>query len=58
LGTDLHDELLPIRGNAAQIRQVVMNLVINASEAIGDKHGVEWSPKLRQPVSRNLSGNF
>ena len=27
-------------GNASQIRQVAMNLVINASEAIGDKEGV------------------
>ncbi len=35
------DKTLPaVRGNAAQIRQVVMNLVINASEAIGSKEGV------------------
>src|SRR5205823_4834672 len=27
-------------GNHAQIRQIVMNLIINASEAIGDKEGV------------------
>jgi len=29
-----------MRGDATQIRQIVMNLVINASEAIGDKSGV------------------
>jgi PAS domain S-box-containing protein len=35
------DATLPgVRGDATQIRQVVMNLVINASEAIGDAAGV------------------
>jgi PAS domain S-box-containing protein len=28
-----------INGDANQIRQIVMNLIINASEAIGEKHG-------------------
>ncbi len=40
LKTDLGDSLPAIRANAAQIRQVVMNLVTNASEAIGDRDGV------------------
>ncbi|HTF70423.1 MAG TPA: PAS domain S-box protein, partial [Edaphobacter sp.] len=36
-----HGENLPAaHGNPAQIRQVVMNLVTNASEAIGDRNGV------------------
>lgn len=30
----------PVEADATQIRQIVMNLVINASEAIGDKSGV------------------
>jgi len=30
----------PVEADATQLRQVVMNLVINASEAIGDKSGV------------------
>jgi CheY-like chemotaxis protein len=38
--TDLARDLPPVAASAAQIRQVVMNLVINASEAIGDKDGV------------------
>jgi PAS domain S-box-containing protein len=39
LTTRLGNGLPVVRGNAAQIRQVVMNLVINASEAIGDRDG-------------------
>ncbi|HKZ17990.1 MAG TPA: ATP-binding protein, partial [Geobacteraceae bacterium] len=37
---NLAEKLPPISGDASQIRQVVMNLVINASEAIGDENGV------------------
>jgi len=36
---DLADDLLAVEGDATQLRQVVMNLVINASEAIGDGDG-------------------
>jgi CheY-like chemotaxis protein/two-component sensor histidine kinase len=37
---DLGNDLQCVRASAAQIRQVVMNLVTNASEAIGDRDGV------------------
>ena len=40
LETELGEGLPAILGNPAQIRQVVMNLVTNASEAIGDRAGV------------------
>jgi len=33
-------DLPPVEADATQIRQIVMNLVINASEAIGDNSGV------------------
>ena len=36
----LPDEPIIVDADAAQIRQVVMNLVINASDAIGDRSGV------------------
>lgn len=39
LKTELHSHLQPISGNAAEIRQVVMNLIINASEALEGKPG-------------------
>ncbi|MFH1574644.1 MAG: response regulator [Acidobacteriota bacterium] len=34
------EDLPAFDGDAAQIRQVVMNLIVNASEAIGDRSGV------------------
>jgi PAS domain S-box-containing protein len=37
---DLRRSLAPVWGNAVQIRQLVMNLVINASQAIGERGGV------------------
>jgi two-component system, cell cycle sensor histidine kinase and response regulator CckA len=39
LNVDLPERLPMIRANAAQIRQVVMNLITNASEALGGKEG-------------------
>jgi two-component system, cell cycle sensor histidine kinase and response regulator CckA len=40
LEVDLPDRLPPTRANAAQIRQVILNLITNASEAIGGNAGV------------------
>ncbi|MBV5339056.1 MAG: PAS domain S-box protein [Deltaproteobacteria bacterium] len=40
LRLNLHQHLPAVEGDITQIRQIVMNLVINASEAIGDKSGV------------------
>src|SRR5215469_2429134 len=39
LKTDLDKTLPPVLANRAQLQQVVMNLVINASEAIGEEEG-------------------
>jgi PAS domain S-box-containing protein len=40
LHLDLSNDLPSVLGNATQIRQLVMNLVINASQAIGEQDGV------------------
>ena len=40
LTVDLPRNLPAVRANAVQMRQVVMNLITNASEALGDKEGV------------------
>lgn len=37
---NLHRPLPAVEADATQIRQILMNLIINASEAIGDKSGV------------------
>jgi len=37
---DLPDDPIIVDADAAQIRQVVMNLVINAADAIGDRSGI------------------
>ena len=39
LKIDLAEERVMVCGNAAQIRQLIMNLVINASQAIGERTG-------------------
>jgi signal transduction histidine kinase len=38
--SDLSKQLRPVRANPSHIRQIVMNLFYNASEAIGDRDGV------------------
>jgi PAS domain S-box-containing protein len=39
LSFELHRPLPPVEADTSQMRQIVMNLIINASEALGDKSG-------------------
>jgi PAS domain S-box-containing protein len=57
LKTGFGDNLPVVNGNAAQIRQVVMNLVINASEAIGEKEGLITLTTTRVSSSESLISN-
>jgi PAS domain S-box-containing protein len=59
LKLDLGANLPPMRVNPAQIRQVVMNLVTNASEAIGNREGTvrvstAWVRVGRKPADAAL----
>lgn len=42
LKTDLSDDLPTIEGDLAQLSQVVMNLITNAAEAVGESGGHIW----------------
>jgi PAS domain S-box-containing protein len=66
LESDLSQNLPPVRANAAELRQLVMNLVTNASDAIGERDGVirvttrymQIRPTLGGPSDRLGEGNF
>ncbi len=56
--TDLADDLPRVLGNAAQIRQVVMNLVINASEAVADNGMIHVATaRVTQTESADLTSD-
>jgi PAS domain S-box-containing protein len=40
LNVTLREKLPTVRGNAAQLRQVLLNLITNASEALGEQEGI------------------
>ena len=50
---DLGNDFPPVHASAAQIRQIVMNLITNASEAIGPREGVIRISSLLTRVSGN-----
>jgi len=58
LETELGEGLVAVHGNPAQVRQVVMNLVTNASEAIGDRAGVirVTTAQVRVDSDANVTG--
>jgi PAS domain S-box-containing protein len=57
LALDLKADLPAIKADATQMRQVIMNLVINASEAIGERRGLIRLSTGVQEVDRPLLSN-
>ena len=57
LATDLSDHLPPIKARPAQIRQIVMNLVVNASDALRDTNGVIRVTTQRVTLTNNSGAN-
>jgi two-component system cell cycle sensor histidine kinase/response regulator CckA len=53
LRVDLQPNLSPIQGSSVQIRQVILNLVMNASEALADQEGA-ISLKVRDVPRQDL----
>ncbi|WP_306589739.1 PAS domain S-box protein [Geothrix sp. 21YS21S-4] len=59
LSFDLHPGLPPIQADAAQIQQVVMNLVTNASDAIGDREGaIHVATAVRTLTAQELQADY
>jgi PAS domain S-box-containing protein len=57
LKTDLPKDLPAVRGNGPRMRQLVMNLVINASEAIGETEGEIRVVLSRKAPEQDLASN-
>jgi PAS domain S-box-containing protein len=58
LNTHLGRDLPAVRASLAQIRQVIMNLVINASEAIGEQEGEIQISTSRVTITPQSSTGF
>jgi PAS domain S-box-containing protein len=52
LHLNLSDDLSPVLADAAQLRQVVMNLVINAAESLRDHGGEIWLQTSEEMISQ------
>jgi PAS domain S-box-containing protein len=57
LRLELASDLPPVEGDISQFQQVVMNLIINAAEAIGDKPGTVIVTTAVQNVDREFARN-
>jgi two-component system, cell cycle sensor histidine kinase and response regulator CckA len=59
LREDLHPGPLPMEADPSQIHQVVMNLVLNASEALGERNGIiTLRTRLEDLGTEALAGGY
>lgn len=58
LHVSLSDEVLPASADATQLKQVIMNLVSNASDALGDKPGDIQITTMRENHSQEYMEKF
>jgi len=60
VSTDFHfqEDLLRVSGDAAQLRQMMMNLIVNASDAIGDEIGRIDITTMARDADRALLDTF
>jgi nitrogen-specific signal transduction histidine kinase/CheY-like chemotaxis protein len=54
--TNLGENLPPVKARVAQIRQIVMNLVVNASDAMQDSEGVIRVTTRKVSIGRDKAG--
>ncbi|HBF34563.1 TPA: hypothetical protein DDW35_08360, partial [Candidatus Sumerlaeota bacterium] len=56
---DLENSIPPMEGDSSQIRQVVMNLITNASEAIGDQAGtIRITTGIQACTTQDLANSY
>ncbi|MDX2226744.1 MAG: ATP-binding protein [Verrucomicrobiae bacterium] len=58
IDTDIRDPLPPLRADELQMRQIFLNLVYNASDAIGDKPGVITIRTGEMPAPDPKAGRY
>ena len=56
--TNLANDLPPVKGNPGQLRQVVMNLITNASEALADEDGSITVTTDKTCLGEMIGGDF
>jgi PAS domain S-box-containing protein len=57
LELDLADDILPVVADRCQIQQLIINLVVNGSEAIGEQYGTVWVKTRTEATDEHVIGS-